>query len=60
MKKLLCIPATALLILSVVLSGCGEDADQRNASAPQQQKNVAQQQKMPDPFEKTTDASTWP
>ncbi|WLE98624.1 MAG: VWA domain-containing protein [Candidatus Electrothrix communis] len=60
MKKLLCTYAAALLILSVVLSGCGEDADQQNASAPQQQKNVAQQQKIPDPFEKTTDASTWP
>ncbi|MCI5138488.1 MAG: hypothetical protein D3922_08750, partial [Candidatus Electrothrix sp. AR1] len=64
MKKLFPIYTTSLLILSVVLSvvlsGCGEDADQRNASAPQQQKKVTQQQNESDPFETAANSSVWP
>jgi Mg-chelatase subunit ChlD len=61
MRKLFCIyAATLLLVLSVVLSGCGEDADQRSSSAPQQQKNAVQQQNEPDPFAQAAEASGWP
>ena len=61
MRKLFCIyAATLLLVLSVVLSGCGEDADQRSSSAPQQQKNAAQQQNEPDLFAQAVEASGWP
>ncbi len=61
MKKIFCIYAAALLlVLSAVLSGCGEDADQRNAPAPQQQKNVVQQQNEPAPFAQAAEASGWP
>ncbi|MCI5161373.1 MAG: VWA domain-containing protein [Candidatus Electrothrix sp. AX5] len=62
MKKLLYICATALLlVLSLVLSGCGDDADQRNATARQKKKIAPQQQQSaPDPFEQATGSAVWP
>ncbi|MDU9048790.1 MAG: VWA domain-containing protein [Candidatus Electrothrix sp. Rat3] len=49
----------ALMALSVVLSGCGEDADQRNAPAPQKKTVVSQQQNLPSPPAQAAEAG-WP
>lgn len=65
MKKLLCIyTAALLLILSVVLSGCSEDADRPKIKAPTPQKNnvVApqQQNRFAPVATKTAESSVWP
>jgi predicted small lipoprotein YifL len=59
MKKLFSI-YVILIALSVVLSGCGEDADQRKAPAVQKKTVVAQQQNVPSPLAQAAEASGWP